>query len=228
MKLLILLGPQGSGNHLFSKIFALHPDVHGWKEHFDENYPDHYFIPHYKEPTNKFWNDIDKIDTSIMNGKHYACSSVSIPYITGGMPKVPPVFEFINKCESLGIETQPVVIGRDRNILSHQQTRLRGGPSWGFVPQVLRWFKTPPFFVSQELLYLYRRQYVRAIGHWLDFPTAYDHPMIDEILKEDANAKYVSPVNQPTDLDRALLGTMPWPDWYDKDDGDDYNPMSPL
>ena len=226
MKLLILLGPQGSGNHLFSKIFALHPDVHGWKDLNDETVPDHYFIPHYKEPSNKFWKDVDSIDSSIMNGKQYAVTSTSVPYIQDGMPKVPPLFDFIGKCESIGITCQPVVIGRDRNILTHQQTRLRGGPSWGFVPQVLRWFSVPPYFVSQELLYLYRRQYVRSVGHWLSFPVAHDHPDIDKILAHDANEKYVKPVTEPTWLDKYALGTMPKPSWWQDVDG--YDPMSPL
>lgn len=29
-KLLILTGPQGSGNHLMAKIFSTHPEVAGW------------------------------------------------------------------------------------------------------------------------------------------------------------------------------------------------------
>ena len=31
-KLLIITGPQGSGNHLVSRLFSLHDDVGGWKE----------------------------------------------------------------------------------------------------------------------------------------------------------------------------------------------------
>ena len=30
-KLLIITGPQGSGNHLFSRILSTHPEVGGWK-----------------------------------------------------------------------------------------------------------------------------------------------------------------------------------------------------
>ena len=28
--MLIVTGPQGSGNHLFAKLFNLHPEVYGW------------------------------------------------------------------------------------------------------------------------------------------------------------------------------------------------------
>lgn len=191
-KMIILTGPQGSGNHLFGKIFSLHDEVHGWKESLRE---DGYFIPHYKEPFNWHWNNIDKIDKSIMGGKDYAVTSISNPYIENWLPKVPPIYQMSDKLESLGIEVQHVVIGRDQNILTHQQTRVRGGPTWGNMPQLLKWMETPPFFVSQELLYLYRRQYIKSLAHWLDFPMSHDHPLVDEILKNDANAKYVHPAD---------------------------------
>jgi len=209
MKMVLLFGPQGSGNHLFGKIFALHEDVHGWK---DALKPDGYFIPHYKEPFNWHWNHIDEMTVeNTMCGKEYAVTSISNPYIEKFLPKVPPIFEMTEKLHSLGIEVQHVVIGRDQNILTHQQTRLRGGPTWGNMPQLIRWMKTPPFFVSQELLYLYRREYVKSLGHWLDFPMAHDDPRIDEILKDDANAKYIHPAD-PWWLDEhvKIILTPPW------------------
>ena len=63
--MLIVIGPQGSGNHLFGKIFSLHDDVHGWKAALE---PDGYFIPHWCEPFNEFWNDPSKITVDIMGG----------------------------------------------------------------------------------------------------------------------------------------------------------------
>jgi len=219
-KMIVLIGPQGSGNHLFGKIFSLHDDVHGWK---DALKPDGYFIPHFKEPFNHYWNNIDDIDMRIMGGKKYAVTSISNPYIENWLPKVPPVFDFMAKLDEVGIESQMVVIGRDRNILTHQQTRLRGGPTYGNMTQQLRWMETPPFYISQELLYLYRRQYMKSLQHWLDFPMAWDHPQVDEILKDDANEKYVhaadphwlddhikkiiAPPNAPVDKEK---GTVTW------------------
>ena len=214
MKMIVLFGPQGSGNHLFGKIFSLHDEVHGWK---DALKPDGYFIPHYQEPFNHYWNNINDIDMDIMGGKPYAVTSISNPYIDKWVPKVPPIYEFIEKVESLGIEVQPVVIGRDQNILTHQQTRLRGGPTWGNMPQLIQWMKIPPFFVSQELLYLYRRQYVRSLSHWLDFPLAWDDHQIDEILKEDANEKYIHAAD-PWWLDEHVKSILT-PPWIHTDDG---------
>jgi hypothetical protein len=209
MKMIILFGPQGSGNHLFGKIFSLHEQVHGWK---DALQPDGYFIPHYKEPFNWHWNHIDEMTLeNTMCGKQYAVTSISNPYIEKFVPKIPPIMDMTEKLESLGIEVQHVVIGRDKNILTHQQTRLRGGPTWGNMLQLLRWSKAPPFFISQELLYLYRREYVKSLGHWLDFPMAHEDPRIDEILKDDANEKYIHPAD-PYWLDDhvKIILTPPW------------------
>lgn len=188
-KFVILVGPQGSGNHLFGKIFSMHDDVHGWKAALG---PDGYFIPHYEEPFNWHWNNIDQITVdNLMYGKQYAVTSISNPYIQDWLPKVPPVLAMMDRVESLGIDVQLVIIGRDQNILTHQQTRLRGGPTWGNMPQLIKRLTVPPFYISQELLYLYRRHYIKSLGHWLDFPMAWEHPMVDDILKQDANSKYI-------------------------------------
>jgi hypothetical protein len=212
MKMIVLFGPQGSGNHLFGKIFSMHEQVHGWKDSLKD---DGYFIPHYKEPFNWYWNNIDKIDTKIMGGKQYAVTSISNPYIEKWLPKVPPIYEFMDKLESIGITAQPVVIGRDKNILTHQQTRLRGGPSWGNMPQLIKWMPKPPFFISQELLYLYRRDYIKSLGAWLDFPMSWDDPQIDDILKEDANEKYIHAAD-PYWLDDHVRNILT-PPWIDKE-----------
>ena len=56
-KLIILTGPQGSGNHLFSKVLALNPAVHGWQDLLDE-----YWIGHDQEPFAKYWADPKQLD----------------------------------------------------------------------------------------------------------------------------------------------------------------------
>ena len=192
----MLFGPQGSGNHLFSKIFALHSDVHGWKELLDDSKEENYFIPHYKEPSSEYWHDIDNITLDIMGGKNFAVMSASVPFWNREL-MIPPFGRIFNKLEELDIEVQPVVIGRDKTILTYQQTRLRGGPSWGSMTQVLRRFEKTPFYVSLELLYLYKKNYIRDIGKWLQFPVADNDPRIADILKEDSNQKYIVPATNP-------------------------------
>jgi hypothetical protein len=196
-KILLLMGPQGSGNHLFSKIFALHPEVHGWEELLDNSDPDNYFVPHWREPNNKYWNDIDSITLDIMGGKNYAVMSASIPFWNKDELQIPPAQKFIDKVKSLGIDAQPVIIGRDSTILTMQQTRLRGGPTWGCVTQFVRWLEPMPFFVSTELLYLYKRKYLESLSMWLDFPIDFKHTKINEILVEDSNAKYITWAESP-------------------------------
>jgi hypothetical protein len=190
-KMLLIFGPQGSGNHLFSKIFALHPDVHGWEELLDNSDPDNYFVPHYKEPNNKYWDDIDGITLDIMGGKNYSVISASIPFWNKDELQISPVNKLIAKLQSLNIEIQVVIIGRDKTILTNQQTRMRGGPTWGCMTQLIRWLDVTPFYVSTELFYLYGKAYVRDIGKWLDFPVAYNDPRLNDIMIEDSNEKYI-------------------------------------
>lgn len=189
-KIVILTGPQGSGNHLFSKIFALHPEVLGWREQLKE-----FWIGHDVEPFNRYWLDPKSITPEIMQGHQYAVTSISVPYIEDGMPSIPPLLEFQEHCEAVGLDTQLVVIGRDRNILRHQQTRLRGGPTYGTMTMLLRRMDDPPLFISQELLYLYKGQYIRSLEKWIGIPTAWDSPQIEEILKQDENEKYIHAID---------------------------------
>ena len=189
--MIVLFGPQGSGNHMFSKIFSLHPDVHGWKDLLDPQIEGHYFRPHSTEPSAWYWNNLDSIDISIMNGKEYAVTSISCPYMNQFMITVPPVFKFMDKLKECGIEPIPVMIGRDRNILDIQQKRIRGGPTWGLAPQLIKWLDKMPFFISTELFFLYGKFYIKSLSQQLDFPIAYDDPQIEEMQNEDSNAKYI-------------------------------------
>lgn len=208
MKMIILIGPQGSGNHLFSKIFSLHDDVCGWKAALE---PNGYFIPHIYEPFNPYWNDPSQITADIMGGKDYAVTSVSSPYMVNYLPKIPPVDEFTAQLTSCDIDYQIVVIGRDRNILTAQQTRLRGGPTWGTMSLLLNSLETPPFFVSQELLYLYGKHYLRSLADILEFPIVWNDPRIEHILAADANMKYIQPCAR-TELDDYVndFNKPPW------------------
>lgn len=208
MRMIILVGPQGSGNHLFSKIFSIHDEVHGWKKSLE---PDGYFIPHWYEPFNDYWNDPKLISRSMMSGKKFAVTSVSNPYMREYSPKVPDVPAFTQRLKEVGISSQVVVIGRDRNILDLQQRRVRGGPTWGMMHILLNKLEDPPIYVSQELLYLYRHHYLRSLSKQLDFPIAWNHPMVEKILDQDANEKYVKQTD-PTWLDDHVKNFIT-PEW---------------
>ena len=55
-KLLIITGPQGSGNHLFSRLLSLHPDVRGWEEMLTN-----YWVPSDQEPFAEYWVHPEKL-----------------------------------------------------------------------------------------------------------------------------------------------------------------------
>ena len=42
---------------------------------------------------------------------------------------------------------------------------------------------------------MYKHSYLEQLKHDLDWPIAYQHPEIDEILSHDTNEKYIQDVN---------------------------------
>jgi hypothetical protein len=132
-----------------------------------------------------------------MGGKNYAVISASVPFWNKDQFQIPPINKLTEKLQSLDIEVQPVIIGRDKTILTNQQTRMRGGPTWGCMTQSIRWLDVTPFYVSTELVYLYKKVYLRDISKWLQFPIAYKDPRLDDILVEDSNEKYITSTTSP-------------------------------
>ena len=49
-RLLITTGPQGSGNHLFARVFSQHPEVVGW-----DKLKENYWVPSDEEPFARYW-----------------------------------------------------------------------------------------------------------------------------------------------------------------------------
>ena len=188
--LLIITGPQGSGNHLFSKIFALHPAVNGWKD-LNETY----WIGHDEEPFSELWHDLSLIKKYDWTTHQYHVTSISCPYRYHGADAWPQYREFISEVKSLGIDVKIGIIGRDKNILEFQEQRLRDRVTYlDFFRYINELDDCDPVFLSQELVYLYDRIYLKQVSKQLDFPIDYNNPMINEILKEDSNKKYLTPV----------------------------------
>ena len=123
--LLILTGPQGSGNHMWSKIFALHPDVYGWHALLHE-----YWIGHDQEPFSAAWRNPDQLRNFDWSVSDYFVTSVSTPYMNNGERTVPDIVRFAATAMGQGIQVKIGIIGRDRNILQYQQTRVRGEPTF--------------------------------------------------------------------------------------------------
>ena len=194
--LLIITGPQGSGNHLWSKIFALHPDVYAWHALLHE-----YWIGHDQEPFANCWADPEKLKEFDWGKCKYFVTSVSIPYMMNGEPTIPNIVRFAATAMGLGIRVKIAIIGRDRNILNYQETRVRGQSTFDLALAEYEKLTTwDPIFLSYELLHLYRKNYLQQISKQLEFPMDYSSPQLANILRDDTNSKYFQPVDHhPTD-----------------------------
>ena len=192
-RLLILTGPQGAGNHLFSKIFAFHPRVNGWVMN-------DYWEGHHHEPFAKYWDNPELLkDAEWSADRNHYVTSISCPYFRDQKPHIPKYKEFIEHAEKI-FKIQVCIIGRDKNILEYQQTRVRKSHT---TQTALEAFKElpNPYFISQELFFLYQGQYLKRIGEDLDFPVAYNHATrIEDLIRKESNRKYIKSIQeQPLD-----------------------------
>jgi hypothetical protein len=194
---LILTGPQGSGNHLWSKIFALHPQVQGWRALLDQ-----YWIGHDQEPFAAYWQAPDQLRYFPWASSDWYVTSMSVPYMNNGTPTVPDFKAFVAKLQLAGVRIKFAVLGRDRNIVEMQQTRVRGAPT---LATALAEFDqlAAPVFLSYELLHLYGVKYLENIQQQLAFPIAVTDPRIKDILAEDANSKYFKAIEHHATDDLA-------------------------
>jgi hypothetical protein len=192
--LLILTGPQGSGNHLWSKIFALHPRVQGWRALLTD-----YWIGHDEEPWAHYWQNPQDLRNAPWGSSDWHVTSISVPYMNNGIATVPDFKGFVTGVQNLGHRVKFAVLGRDKNILQYQETRVRGGVTLDQAVAEYSKFAQPTF-LSYELLHLYGAQYLQKIERELEFPIDWANPQLTEILKEDTNSKYFQAVGeQPTD-----------------------------
>jgi hypothetical protein len=190
-KLLIFTGPQGSGNHLWSKIFALHPEVAGWSALLDT-----YWIPHDQEPFAEYWRDPTRLKDFDWSQRDYYVTSISCPYIDDTRWAVPDIVEFARQAEECKLEVQIAIIGRDQTILGFQETRVRGQPTFETAQeQYEKLADWNPVYLSYELLHLYQGSYLKQVSKLLEFPIAYTDSRLEEILKDDTNAKYIHPID---------------------------------
>jgi hypothetical protein len=192
-KILLITGPQGSGNHLYSKVFAMHPEVHGWNDHNRE-----YWINHEGEPYKSIWENPASAEGLFPHEYHVV--SISCPYVDFNQDGVhqtyyPDYRPVINKLQEQH-EVQIGIIGREENILKCQQLRKRGVESYhNFLNKIDDLMDYNPLFLSTELLYLYKHNYLKQIAKQLIIPVADNDPKLGYILNSNANAKYVRPVD---------------------------------
>jgi len=195
--ILILTGPQGSGNHLWSKIFALHPQVWGWSALLND-----YWIGHDQEPFAQYWQDPEQLKYFKWAQSDWYVTSMSVPYMNNGEPTVPDFKSFVTRLQVSGLRVKFAVLGRDRNIVQMQQTRVRGAPT---LATALSEFDqlAAPVYLSYEMLHLYGTKYLENVQQQLAFPIAVNDARLTDILATDANAKYFQPIKHHATDDLA-------------------------
>jgi hypothetical protein len=191
---------------MWSKVLSLHPDVYGWDELNTT-----YWIGHDREPFNLYWKNPELLKQFDWTVSDYYMTSISVPYMENGVPTIPNFTEFIAELEQLNIRVIIGVIGRDKNILSMQEQRLRGGETY---TRAVECFKQLPldkiYFLSHELLLLYRQQYLNKISMDLNFPIVKESNQLEEILSDNANEKYLRPIEGHWVDDLARASSRKW------------------
>ena len=189
--ILVISGPQGTGNHVFSKVLSMHSNVHGWDQLLRE-----YWINHDNAPFKDIWNTPENIDNYDWTEHENYVLSVSGPYVDKDamgvrQTKYPDYKEVLRRLNDKG-NLQVGIIGRDQNITAQNQLRKRGVESLhNYLNKIEDIMKYRHTFLSVELLYMFRHQYVKSLDSVLDIPVDYSNERLHYILNKDPNAKYV-------------------------------------
>lgn len=194
-QLLIITGPQGSGNHLFSRLLSLHPTVSGWEELKEK-----YWVPSDQEPFADYWVDPDKLHAAQFDGFSYHLANVSCPFMYDGVRYVPRILEVAERASSFGIDVQIAIIVRDQNINAEQQLRVRKEITTpiaqNYYYNTLLKSNFPVHFLDHEAFFLHREHYLKWVGKILNFPIELDLEKINRFIDKDANHKYVKYVDE--------------------------------
>jgi len=180
--LLIVVGPQGSGNHMWSKLLSAHPDVSGWDELQDE-----VWLGHDNEPFAKYWRTPVTLEHFDFSSSDYWVTSISAPYFDNGVERIPDITTFIGNAIQL-VDIKVAMISRDVTILESQQNRLRDRVT---LPELFECTEHvyPDIYLSFETLHLYGSKYLKHISSILQFPVEIDQPAL---LEHDSNKKYIT------------------------------------
>ncbi len=202
-KLLIITGPQGSGNHFFSRVFSTHPKVGGWKSLLDK-----YWVPSDEEYFAKYWVHPEELTEKDFDGFDYWLANVSCPFFYDGVRYIPKIKEFAERAQSFGIDVQIAIIVREPNINAQQQLRVRKeittpiAQDYYYNTLIPSGFKI--HFLDNEAFFLHRQHYLKWVSELLDFPVDYDNPDIFKFIVDDPNKKYVKYIDEYW-LDKEVL-----------------------
>ena len=209
-KLLIVTGPQGSGNHLFSRILSQHPSVEGWEDLKKE-----YWVPSDVEPFVEFWLEPEKMTAERFANSEYFLANVSCPCYINGVRTYPKIREFADRAKELGIDVTIALIVRDKNINTVQQQRLMQG--FASLPDAQKYYYDnildsghKVHFVDHEAFFLHGKHYLKWLAGILDFPIVWDSDSIYDFIENDCNHKYVSAIDDHWLDEQIRAGRRPW------------------
>jgi hypothetical protein len=193
-KLIITLGPQGSGNHIFARIFGMHPEVFGWK-----GLKDRYFQRHWYEPFAELFMYPQLMTEEVFDNYEYFVSNCSFPVSFQGVRHEPKVLEFARAAKKFGVDVEIVVITRDEDILRTQQLRVRKIPTVDsakrYVEEILMPSEFPVHFVSLESFFSYKISYLKYLSKILKFPIELNEEVL-KFIEDSPNKKYITPVSE--------------------------------
>ena len=207
-KLLIVTGPQGSGNHLFSRILSMHPDVSGWDEMLEQ-----YWVPSDQEPFAEYWVDPERLTPSKFANSNYFLANVSCPFFFNGTRHIPKIVEVAKRARLFGVETQIAIIVRDQNINQVQQLRVRKEHTTPMAQEY--YYNTlipsdfPVHFLDHEAFFLHKEHYIDWVGRTIGFPVETDPERLMKFITVDANHKYVQTIANHWLDDIILAGCQP-------------------
>lgn len=190
-KLLLLTGPQGSGNHIFSRIFSRHPLVKGWDKILEN-----YWVPTDEDFFAKYFIDPSQLTKDIFESSDYFVTDISCPFVYDGNVKIPKIQEFCEKVESFDIQIIICVIVRDEYINIEQQKRLRKGKTLDIAMGEYDKLTYDINYLSLESLFLHKHKYLKWISKILDFPIDLENPHLFKFLEKSPNEKYVKYVSE--------------------------------
>jgi hypothetical protein len=205
-KLLIVTGPQGSGNHLFSRVLSLHPAVEGWEELLHK-----YWVPSDQEPFAEYWVYPERLTAEVFHhtdAKDYFFANVSCPFFYDSVRRIPKILEVAKKAKSFGVDVEIAIVVRDQNINREQQLRVRKEHTTpiaqDYYYNILMPSDFPVHFIDHEAFFLHTTHYLKWLSKILNFPIAYDDPGIMKFISEDANHKYIKYIDHHW-LDKEIL-----------------------
>ena len=190
-RLLIITGPQGSGNHIFSRVFSMHPAVRGW-----EQLKDQYWVPSDQEPFAEYWVNPERLTAEVFEGADYFLANVSVPFFYDGVRQGPNIYEVAVTAQTFGVEVVIGIVTRDQNINQGQQQRVGGEVTMPRALQYYRDYLLPNFechFISNESFFLWNAEYISYLGRLLKFPV--DADKSQQWIETNPNRKYVTPVD---------------------------------